>query len=73
MKEGGDGRNLLDQQYPRELAQRVCCPPQHLRRSFRTRWERRPGECRVSFRSCRMRGCPYLFAVNLEEIETSGA
>ena len=36
------GRNLLDQQYPKEQAQRACHRPRHRRRSSRKRWGRTP-------------------------------
>ena len=47
MTKDGDGRNLPDQQYPKEQAQRACYQPRHRRRSSRKRWGRRPVMNRV--------------------------
>jgi len=48
MKEVGDDRNPLDQQYPKARARRVCCQPQRPQRSFRRQWGRRPSGRDVS-------------------------
>ena len=37
-----DGRNLPDQQYPKELIRHACYRPRHRRRSSRRRWGHRP-------------------------------
>lgn len=42
MKEVGDGRSLLDPQYPIVLVRHACHPPRHRRRSSRRRSGRRP-------------------------------
>lgn len=47
MREGGDGRNLLDQRYPTRPAQRAFHQLRHRQRSSRRQWERRPGCCQL--------------------------